>query len=167
METARGVQDKDQGCWKQIIADGTRTRRRMLVGPRRLTFLFYWAKHKLFRLLVRLWRSIIEPNRAAGSHSKTIYSSLCRTFPFVRIARLEKRDFCITDRYRYTSSRAWNSLLKIRTQSCESAGNSNGIARGKRVFLPSLVVSLIFEVAFSPKFGSEIKLSRASINFTA
>lgn len=118
---------------------------------------------QLFRLLVRLWRSIIEPNRAAGSHSKTIYSSLCRTFPFVRIARLEKRDFCITDRY--TSSRA--SLLKIRTQSCESAGNSNGIARGKRVFLPSLVVSLIFEVAFSPKFGSEIKLSRASINFTA
>lgn len=121
------------------------------------------SEAQLFRLLVRLWRSIIEPNRAAGSHSKTIYSSLCRTFPFVRIARLEKRDFCITDRY--TSSRA--SLLKIRTQSCESAGNSNGIARGKRVFLPSLVVSLIFEVAFSPKFGSEIKLSRASINFTA
>lgn len=123
------------------------------------------SEAQLFRLLVRLWRSIIEPNRAAGSHSKTIYSSLCRTFPFVRIARLEKRDFCITDRYRYTSSRA--SLLKICTQSCESAGNSNGIARGKRVFLPSLVVSLIFEVAFSPKFGSEIKLSRASINFTA
>lgn len=121
------------------------------------------SEAQLFRLLVRLWRSIIEPNRAAGSHSKAIYSSLCRTFPFVRIARLEKRDFCITDRY--TSSRA--SLLKIRTQSCESAGNSNGIARGKRVFLPSLVVSLIFEVAFSPKFGSEIKLSRASINFTA
>lgn len=125
------------------------------------------SEAQLFRLLVRLWRSIIEPNRAAGSHSKAIYSSLCRTFPFVRIARLEKRDFCITDRYRYTSSRAWNSLLKICTQSCESAGNSNGIARGKRVFLPSLVVSLIFEVAFSPKFGSEIKLSRASINFTA
>lgn len=66
--------DKDQECRKQIMVDGTRTRRRSLVGPRRFTFLFYWRTSSLsVRLLLD---NRTEPNRAPGSRSKDLFVTI-------------------------------------------------------------------------------------------
>lgn len=151
------VQDKDQGCWKQIMVDGTRTRRHMLVGPRRLTFLFYWRSTALSVRLAIDNRYRIE---AAFDRIRKIYSSRFqqRRFPFVRITRLEKRDFYITDRYQ-------------RVQVCLRLVVENSHAREiqieKEVFVSCLTRFIREQLLSRQSSSSKIKQSRASINFTA